>query len=232
MPTMNFAAPQPHFSPLTQTTDFSTNSGSFYPPIPDLSAMMFPSADPFAYPNPPMTTFENSTFNNLNMAFNGASGPPGGGGLPQPSTLPDPLYTFPPTSHPGGNSNRNSDLFMQNPDSALPSGLPSGSGGLGTPDPDGSGELDVQLFGPMPMYMMQGGQQEQQLEPQGNGNAFQPQRQAQGGGPWEVQQGGVGAGAEGVNLNQLFVGQEWAGVFGAPAGYGPVGKWENEGRFR
>ncbi|KAK4693164.1 hypothetical protein P7C71_g4185, partial [Lecanoromycetidae sp. Uapishka_2] len=27
--------------------------------IPDLSAMMFPSADPFAYPNQPMTTLEN-----------------------------------------------------------------------------------------------------------------------------------------------------------------------------
>ena len=27
--------------------------------VPDLSSMMFPSADPFAYPNQPMTTFEN-----------------------------------------------------------------------------------------------------------------------------------------------------------------------------
>ncbi|KAJ9637170.1 Gypsy retrotransposon integrase-like protein 1 [Coniosporium tulheliwenetii] len=229
MPNMSFAAPQQHFSPLTSTADFASNSGSFYPPIPDLSAMMFPSADPFAYPNPPMTTFENSAFNNLAMNFNGASGP-GAGGLPQPSTLPDPLYSFPPTSHPGGNSNRNSGIFMQNTDSALP----SGSGGLGTPDLDGSGELDVQLFGPMPMYMMQGGQQEQQLEPQGNN--FQPQRAAQGGGAWDPNlqrglQGGLGAGGEGVDLNQLFVGQEWAGVFGAPPGYEPVGKWENE-RFR
>lgn len=30
--------------------------------IPDLSAMMFPSADPFAYPNQPMTTLENRHF--------------------------------------------------------------------------------------------------------------------------------------------------------------------------
>ena len=30
--------------------------------VPDLSAMMFPSADPFAYPNQPMTTLENKRF--------------------------------------------------------------------------------------------------------------------------------------------------------------------------
>ena len=30
--------------------------------VPDLSAMMFPSADPFAYPNQPMTTLENRNF--------------------------------------------------------------------------------------------------------------------------------------------------------------------------
>lgn len=51
-----------------QTPESSTNS---LPPqynfptnlsghgVPDLSAMMFPSADPFAYPNQPMTTLEN-----------------------------------------------------------------------------------------------------------------------------------------------------------------------------
>ena len=30
--------------------------------VPDLSAMMFPSADPWAYPNQPMTTLENGQF--------------------------------------------------------------------------------------------------------------------------------------------------------------------------
>ena len=30
--------------------------------VPDLTAMMFPSADPFAYPNQPMTTLENGHF--------------------------------------------------------------------------------------------------------------------------------------------------------------------------
>ena len=32
--------------------------------VPDLSAMMFPSANPFAYPNQPMTTLENQNFMN------------------------------------------------------------------------------------------------------------------------------------------------------------------------
>lgn len=32
------------------------------PNLPDLSAMMFPSAEPFTYPNQPLTTFENNQF--------------------------------------------------------------------------------------------------------------------------------------------------------------------------
>ena len=36
-----------------------TDPSSLNVPISDISTMMFPSADPLAYPNPPMTTFEN-----------------------------------------------------------------------------------------------------------------------------------------------------------------------------
>lgn len=32
------------------------------PSVPDLSAMMFPTSDPFAYPNQPMTTLENQNY--------------------------------------------------------------------------------------------------------------------------------------------------------------------------
>lgn len=41
----------------------NSNLGPFIPGynIPDLAAIMFPSADPFAYPNQPMTTLENHT---------------------------------------------------------------------------------------------------------------------------------------------------------------------------
>lgn len=45
----NTQPPPPH--PLTDLTSHG---------VPDLSAMMFPTSDPFAYPNQPMTTLENS----------------------------------------------------------------------------------------------------------------------------------------------------------------------------
>jgi hypothetical protein len=41
---------------------FSNNTG-----LPDLSAMMFPSADPFAYPNQPMMEYENIKHEDLGM---------------------------------------------------------------------------------------------------------------------------------------------------------------------
>jgi hypothetical protein len=67
--------------------------------LPDLSAMMFPSADPFAYPNQPMMEFDNIKQDNI-------------GNMPQPSYL---------------------------------------SGGPGIYD-----DLEGQLFGPIPPYLMQG----------------------------------------------------------------------------
>ena len=38
---------------------YDTQSTSLDQDVPDFSAMMFPSSDPFAYPNQPMTTLEN-----------------------------------------------------------------------------------------------------------------------------------------------------------------------------
>ena len=38
---------------------YGMQSASFDQEVPDFSAMMFPSSDPFAYPNQPMTTLEN-----------------------------------------------------------------------------------------------------------------------------------------------------------------------------
>ena len=52
-------------SPTQPSGEQSTSgihSASFGEVVPDLSAMMFPSADPFAYPNQPMTTLENRQF--------------------------------------------------------------------------------------------------------------------------------------------------------------------------
>ena len=65
--------PDQYNSPTTGSADMQTPESSTHslPPqynfptslsghgVPDLSAMMFPSADPFAYPNQPMTTLEN-----------------------------------------------------------------------------------------------------------------------------------------------------------------------------
>jgi len=43
------------------------------PNLPDLSAMMFPSAEPFNYPNQPLTTFENNQFAKDPNVFNNFS---------------------------------------------------------------------------------------------------------------------------------------------------------------
>jgi hypothetical protein len=44
--------------------------------IPDLSAVMFPSADPFAYPNQPMTTLEDHNFIKPDPGYGPATSPP------------------------------------------------------------------------------------------------------------------------------------------------------------
>lgn len=61
----NFGVPSMHgtpqnsaFPPTPMDRSFAESSG-FNVPISDISTMMFPSADPLAYPNQPMTTFEN-----------------------------------------------------------------------------------------------------------------------------------------------------------------------------
>jgi hypothetical protein len=103
----------------TPDSSSTTNSlhGSQYslPPVnknglPDLSAMMFPSADPFAYPNQPMIELDNVKQENF-------------GGLDNSSQAPS-MY------------------------------IPNNNNGLGMYD-----DLEGQLFGPIPPYLMQGQQQ-------------------------------------------------------------------------
>jgi len=104
-------------------------------PIADISTMMFPSADPLAYPNQPMTAFENKH----PQAFDRTSGPPASSGLPpQMSSGMDPKghpAMFAPTSMPNGQGRQHNDN-------------------------------EAQLFGPMPMYLMQGAQQYRGYPPQ------------------------------------------------------------------
>lgn len=91
---------QPDFS-IPQA--FGTNNG-----LPDLSAMMFPSGDPFAYPNQPMTEFDNIKQEN--------------------------------------------DTVEQSP--SAPTFLPNST----TPGSGLYDDLEGQLFGPIPPYLMQGQQ--------------------------------------------------------------------------
>ncbi|KAH0141599.1 hypothetical protein KCU67_g14423, partial [Aureobasidium melanogenum] len=53
---METSSPSNGMLPYNLTMDMTN------PNLPDLSAMMFPSAEPFTYPNQPLTTFENNQF--------------------------------------------------------------------------------------------------------------------------------------------------------------------------
>jgi len=62
---------------------------SMQPPVPDMVNVMFPSNDPFAYPNQPMTTFENhfGPMEGMPGAFNMVSGDVGAMARAQPQTI-------------------------------------------------------------------------------------------------------------------------------------------------
>ncbi|RAR16047.1 transcriptional activator mut3p [Stemphylium lycopersici] len=122
------------YNPTGLSGAFTDPSGMNVP-IADISTMMFPSADPLAYPNQPMTAFENKH----PQAFDRTSGPPASSGLPpQMSSGMDPKghpAMFAPTSMPNGQGRQHNDN-------------------------------EAQLFGPMPMYLMQGTQQYRGYPPQ------------------------------------------------------------------
>lgn len=90
-----------------QQPDFNVSQSLSPDGFPDLSAMMFPSGDPFAYPNQPMTEFDNSKQENI------------------------------------------ADMLG----TRAPPFVPNGISGSGMYD-----DLEGQLFGPLPPYMMQGQQ--------------------------------------------------------------------------
>ncbi|KAI5273894.1 hypothetical protein E4T47_02847 [Aureobasidium subglaciale] len=72
------------------------------PNLPDLSAMMFPSAEPFTYPNQPLTTFENNQFAkgpNVFDGFNDSKVPvmmSGQSTAPETDNLEAQFYALPP----------------------------------------------------------------------------------------------------------------------------------------
>lgn len=152
-------------------------------PLSDISTMMFPSADPMAYPIQPMTTFEDSQLQNFGyrhkspspaeIAFRAA----GVDMKPSPPTFGGPgIMSNPPHS-----VQRHSDS-------------------------------EVQLLGPMPMYLMQGARQRAMQQPNTSHAPLIP--------PLD---------SANLNFDEIFGGEEWAqtfmdpqlGLSGHGTGYGP-----------
>jgi hypothetical protein len=166
-------------------TGANFNDQSF--PLADLSAMMFPSADPFAYPN--QTAAPAQSYDELIKNLGN-----------------DPSFPFPSSLD---------EMRLQRETGANGFVPPSSTfvfnNGNGS-DPNPHHDGDVQLLGPMPMYLMQGGpsvNQHRDSRQNGNGGNFMNNvghfhrpSQAQTYGP----------SAANVNLDQLLGGEEWAGM--------------------
>lgn len=96
--------------PSFNTTSFADPSG--LNPISDITTMMFPSGDPLAYPNQPMTTFENKH----PQAFDRHTGTPIAGSLPHQLSGVDSKShpaMFAPTSMPAGPGRRMTETEAQ-----------------------------------------------------------------------------------------------------------------------
>ena len=176
-------------------TNFSVSNGYQNPRLSELQAIMFPSNDPFAYPNGAMSSFEtNNQFNQFEQ--NSASSV-------------------------NKSMSPRSSMFIQ-----------SQPGNM-----DNSGNLDVQLFGPLPPYLSQNQQQQQQfdlpsqqdantqLQQSGiNMNAQQNEMVSQGPNsylsgtmPTTADWGAAPhsmrtSGLPGMNLDEIFGGEEWNGM--------------------
>jgi len=149
--------------PYNIQQSFGNNNG----PLPDIGPMMFPSADPFAYPNQPMMEFDNRQ---------------------QKQELVDSMMSDGP-----------SDMFLTN-----------NNDGLG-----GYDNLEGQLFGPLPPYLMQsqahlgiGGQMNMGGGDLGNLNAPDIS-------------GYAGIPPAGLSFDEIFAGNndEWAGMLSGDQGY-------------
>jgi hypothetical protein len=162
--------PAQPFPPTPMTSAFVDPIG-LNAPLSDVSAMMFPSTDPFAYPNQPMTTFENN--NPQNFAHKTEASP-------TMASLPFQTSGIDMKSHPSAYS---------------PSGLSNVQMGPRRPD-----DNNVQLFGPMPMYLMQGAQL---AAAQGQREFRQPQNSHLSQVP----------GSDNMNFEDIFGGEEWANTF-------------------
>jgi hypothetical protein len=198
-------APTPSLPGYSQQPEsaFSTSPQSLNDqqsfPLADISAMMFSSADPFAYPNQPSGT--DPSFDDLLKSLGS-----------------NPSFPFPAQLE---------AFRMQRMNGANHDFVPPSSTFLfGTENaPENAAqETDVQLLGAMPMYLMQGGPQHSQQPQQSNNfahsmssspaprsmpirnqnNFHQPQSATNKYFP--------NANTSNMNLEQLLGGEEWAGL--------------------
>lgn len=225
--TFNFTVPHhtpqqapSHSFPATPITNSFLDPAGLNVPLPDMSAMMFPSADPFAYPNQPMTTFENSGFpfkdttaatnataNGPNSSFSyrprssGSAGDVQGifgsiAGLGNGAVRPVSANGASGSNSGGGGGSI----------TGVNGGVNGGAAGVGLAD------NDVQLFGPMPMYLMQGAQHA--ANPALGLQGADAGADAAGGQSGSNGANGVGGfEGSGMNLDDLFSGEEWANTF-------------------
>jgi len=156
----------------------------------DINTMMFPSADPLAYPNQPMTTFEERHPQNYQYKHG------------------SPTMTHLPYHVTGAERKSSMSPF-------------SVSGVANVPMSQRRPDNEVQLLGPMPMYLMQGAQQPNLSAQQSAQNA---QAHIQSHPP------------PNMNFDELFGREEWAQAFmdpglglsgnpgyNGPPPYGPAG---------
>ncbi|KAF2744844.1 hypothetical protein M011DRAFT_448672 [Sporormia fimetaria CBS 119925] len=135
-------------------------------PLSDVNAMMFPSTDPFAYPNQPMTTFENSRPQDFREEAS-------------PSVEAMPFGASSDAAHNNGGF---------------------ATGVMPTMGPRRPADNDVELVGPMPMYLMQGAQQQ-------GPRRFPPRTTPHN--PHLVNTPETGA----FSFDDLMGGEEWANTF-------------------
>lgn len=150
--------------PATPLTNSFMDPAGINVPLSDFNAMMFPSTDPFAYPNQAITIFENNHPQSLKAESS-----------PTVTTLP---FQVPQQQHPTAFS---------------PAGVP-------VPLGPRRHDSDVQLFGPMPMYLMHGAQH------QGQGS-YQPRPIPSN--LQTVSTPDTGA----MGFDDLIGGEEWANTF-------------------
>ncbi|KAF2685973.1 hypothetical protein K458DRAFT_386981 [Lentithecium fluviatile CBS 122367] len=164
-PTAGLQSAQSFSAPLNTFTDASNPNV----PLSDISTMMFPSADPMAYPMQPMTTFEDSRPQTFGFKHESPT-------MAQIAFQAAGVDVKP--SPPAFNS----------------------TGGMGSAQmgPRRS-DNEVQLLGPMPMYLMQGAQQ--------RGVHSQPTSQP----PQIPLQDSTN-----LNFDEIFIGEEWAQTFMDP----------------